>query len=76
MMKRKMSILLILGLVLFIIPLTVHADAVSNGTCGENLTWTLDSTGLLTISGSGEMNDFSVVFPLAIMLFMATQLVK
>ena len=59
MMKRKLSILLILGLVLFIIPLTVHADAVSNGTCGENLTWTLDSTGLLTISGSGKMDQYS-----------------
>ena len=59
MMKRKLSILLILGLVLFIIPLTVHADAVSSGTCGENLTWTLDSTGLLTISGSGKMDQYS-----------------
>ena len=59
MMKRKMSILLILGLVLFIIPLTVHADAVSNGTCGENATWVLDDAGKLTISGTGAMSDIS-----------------
>ena len=58
-MKRKMSILLILGLVLFIIPLTVHADAVSNGTCGENATWVLDDAGKLTISGTGAMSDIS-----------------
>lgn len=29
----------------------------SYGTCGDNLTWTLTTDGVLTISGSGEMND-------------------
>ena len=30
------------------------------GTCGENLTWEFDeSTGTLTISGAGEMYDYS-----------------
>ncbi len=28
----------------------------SSGTCGANLTWTLDEEGLLTISGTGEIN--------------------
>ena len=28
------------------------------GTCGDNLTWTLDEDGLLTISGTGEMEDY------------------
>ena len=27
------------------------------GTCGDSLTWTLDNTGTLTISGTGEMVD-------------------
>ena len=39
---------------------TVLADdnaIVNSGTCGKNLTWTLDSAGLLTISGTGEMWD-------------------
>jgi len=29
-----------------------------SGTCGENLTWTLSSTGELRISGTGEMWDY------------------
>ncbi len=29
------------------------------GTCGENLTWTLDKEGTLTISGTGAMDDYS-----------------
>lgn len=28
------------------------------GTCGDNLTWALDSSGTLTISGSGEMEEY------------------
>ncbi|MBQ2264926.1 MAG: hypothetical protein II341_05905, partial [Oscillospiraceae bacterium] len=35
---------------------------VASGECGaegDNLTWTLDSEGLLTISGEGEMENFS-----------------
>ncbi len=31
----------------------------ASGTCGENLTWTLDSAGSLTISGAGDMTDYS-----------------
>ena len=31
-----------------------------SGTCGENLTWTLDSEWTLTISGTGRMEDFDV----------------
>jgi len=31
------------------------ADIVESGKCGENVTWTLDSNGLLTISGTGDM---------------------
>ena len=35
------------------------ATIVDSGTCGSNLTWTLDSDGLLTISGTGEMASYS-----------------
>ena len=30
-----------------------------SGTCGDNLTWTLDDNGVLTISGTGEMESFA-----------------
>lgn len=33
------------------------ASIVDSGTCGPNLTWTLDSKGVLTISGKGEMTE-------------------
>ncbi|MDO4493930.1 MAG: leucine-rich repeat protein [Clostridia bacterium] len=32
---------------------------VANGTCGDDLTWTLTDNGTLTISGTGAMTDFS-----------------
>ncbi len=35
------------------------SSAASSGTCGENLTWTFDEeTGVLTISGTGDMDDY------------------
>ena len=40
--------------------LTVRGARSTSGTCGENLTWNFDeSTGTLTISGTGEMEDCS-----------------
>lgn len=36
----------------------VFAETVASGSCGDNATWTLDSEGTLTISGSGEMKDY------------------
>lgn len=40
------------------VSVTQAGDIVASGTCGENLTWTLDSNGLLTISGNGPMVDY------------------
>lgn len=31
---------------------------IQSGTCGENLTWKLDSEGTLTISGTGKMDEY------------------
>ena len=36
-----------------------HGETVDNGTCGDNLTWVLGYDGVLTISGSGEMGNYS-----------------
>ena len=37
----------------------LHGTAVDNGACGEGLTWLLGNDGILTISGSGIMRDYS-----------------
>ncbi len=34
------------------------ASVVSSGSCGDNLIWTLDDEGTLTISGTGDMYDY------------------
>ena len=54
MMKKFAAVLLTLLLVLML----SSALAAESGTCGKNLTWTLDDTGLLTISGTGDMDDY------------------
>ena len=33
----------------------------ANGSCGENLTWELNRQGTLTISGTGEMDDWTIM---------------
>ena len=54
----------ILSAVLFTALFTTAAFAkatyivAGSGTCGDNLTWTLDESGTLTISGSGAMTEW------------------
>lgn len=61
MKKRFLQLILILGIITPIILSTpiITSAATTNGTCGENLTWTLDSNGRLTINGTGEMTNFA-----------------
>ena len=40
----------------------LSAKAESSGTCGANLKWHLTDDGVLTISGKGEMYDYSVPY--------------
>ena len=59
MKKKLLSILLVLSLMLALVPAAFAAD-IASGTCGaegdgSNVTWTLDETGLLTISGTGKI---------------------
>lgn len=59
MKKRALAILLTLTLLLGLLPVGVTAIDAASGTCGENLTWTLED-GVLTISGEGAMADYSI----------------
>ena len=60
-MRRTRKILLVIlatMMVLSIVPIIASA-ATYGGTCGDNVTWTYDSsTYTLTISGTGDMYDY------------------
>ena len=59
--KKIISLLLTILMIITALPLTAvesfAADVVKSGTTGE-CTWTLDSDGVLTISGNGKMKDY------------------
>lgn len=59
MKKRILSSLLALCMVLALLPgTTLAASVIYSGTCGDDISWTLDNSGKLTISGTGKMDDF------------------
>ena len=59
MKKRVLAVLLMVALVLPMFPTSLFAaEIIASGKCGENVTWELDSDGVLTISGSGDMMDY------------------
>ena len=61
-MGNRRRILLVLVFCFVILGLAVHSFAatiVEEGTCGPNLTWSYRDDGLLLISGSGEMYNFT-----------------
>ncbi len=58
-MKRKIvSVLLCVLLLASLLPVSAFADTTAGGKCGDNLTWTLDGDGTLTIRGTGKMKDY------------------
>ncbi|MBQ9530599.1 MAG: leucine-rich repeat domain-containing protein [Eubacterium sp.] len=63
MTKRIIGLILSFALlinVLFSLGINVYADELTTGKCGENVTYSFDSTtGTLTISGTGNMSGYS-----------------
>ena len=63
--NKLISILLVFAMLLSMAPISVFAATVEAsgkfGASGSNLTWLLDSDGVLTVSGSGAMEDFASV---------------
>ena len=62
-MKKIISLLLSLTMLLSIVSVvdfSAYADTLTTGKCGVNVTYSFDtSTGMLTISGTGDMADYS-----------------
>lgn len=57
-LMMTMTVLIVLLIALPVINRAMAAPAiVDSGSCGTNVTWTLDEQGLLTISGTGDMAD-------------------
>ncbi len=42
-------------------PFAVKSNAAESGTCGYNLRWNLEDSGILTINGTGEMTDYRYI---------------
>ena len=63
MKKRFLSGLLAAVMALAMLPEAARAESleVASGSCGENVTWRLDSEGTMTISGQGPMTDYELV---------------
>lgn len=65
-MKKGLALLLSMVMAVIIAPLGVAAEEITiidSFVCGENLTYILDSTGTLTVSGTGDMYNFDSTSP-------------
>lgn len=63
MMKRNfsciLSVVMAMVMILSAVPMTAGAaEIVASGECGDNVYWSLDDEGTLTLSGSGEMWNY------------------
>ncbi|MBQ4154111.1 MAG: leucine-rich repeat protein [Clostridia bacterium] len=63
-MKKFGAILLVVVMLLSMLPINAFAqtsegEVITSGSCGDNLSWTLDENGLLVISGTGDMANWN-----------------
>ena len=60
MKKKILALLLCVAMIASTFTFAIPASAATSGSCGDNVTWTFDeATGTLTISGIGDMYDYS-----------------
>ena len=62
--RKLLSIILAVLMIATTVPFAFAADIVKSGDCGANggnVKWTLDSDGTLTISGTGDMQNFATL---------------
>ena len=59
-MKRR--ILISMAVMLLSLPMCGNLWAESSGSCGDNITWTLDDDDNLTLTGSGQMADYNETY--------------
>lgn len=57
MKKRILGLTLVVTILIGCIPIIASAE--TSGECGDNVTWTLDDNGVLTISGEGPISNYS-----------------
>lgn len=58
-MKKQYFILMIAVIMFSLFSIvSVNAEIIGSGECGDNLTWSLDDNGTLTISGTGELTGY------------------
>lgn len=63
-MKKRISLFLsvllcLTALIAVCCRMPARAETVSEGTCGETLSWSLDDKGLLTVTGTGAMDEWN-----------------
>ena len=61
-MKKVLGLIFLTALLSVLLVTPVYADKIASGTFGvqgDNLTWLLDDEGVLTISGTGDMEDYA-----------------
>lgn len=58
MKKRIIGLVMAIVMITALVPAVFAADVIGSGKCGDNVTWTVDSDGVLTISGTGDMYDY------------------
>ena len=58
--KKLPSLIITFAMILSVIPFgTLYASADSDNSCGDNAFWSLDASGLLEITGTGDIADFT-----------------